>query len=235
MKLSKRATGALLLAVGAGVVGAQGLANAAPKTPAEVAAIENGLATQEVPFTIPLSAATAPIPLLPDGGDIHGGIPTSPLMPPTKTTDDPSQPIPTQLVPALNGGKEGPSLAATLPLPVADRSTELGTLGLEAPAAPLNVAGPALEAGRPVSFVQGESGELTDAALTLDKIDPRLVTGPVQAVPGANASLGGGDRPISVTDSVQNLTATTTGTVGGIMDEAEPVGTLGSALDQSQL
>ncbi|MEV4556691.1 hypothetical protein AB0K51_06805 [Kitasatospora sp. NPDC049285] len=235
MKLSKRATGALLLAVGAGVVAAQGAAQAAPKTPADVAAIENGLATQEVPFTIPLSAATAPLPLLPDGGEIHGGIPTSPLMPPTETGQSPSQPMPDHVLPAINGGKAGPSLGATLPLPEADHGAELGTLGLDAPAAPLNLAGPAVGLGRPVSFVQGESGQLTDAALTLDKVDPHLVTGPVQAVPGASASLGGEQDQISVTDSAKNLAATTTGTVGGIMDQAGPVETLGGALDQTAL
>ncbi|GAA4854011.1 hypothetical protein [Kitasatospora terrestris] len=236
MKLSKRATGALLLAVGAGVASTQGLAHAAaPKTPAEVAAIENDLGHQEVPYTIPLGAATDPIPLLPDGGEIHGSFPTSPLMPPTETNADPKQPIPDHIVPALNGGKEGPALGATLPLPVADESTDLGTLGLDAPAAPLNLAGPAVGLGRPVTFVEGRSGELTDAALSLDKVDPHLVTGPVQAVPGAKAELGGNPDEISVTDSVQNLTATTTGTVGGILAQAEPVETVGSAMDQTDV
>lgn len=89
MKLSKRATGALLLAVGAGVASTQGLAHAAPKTPAEVAAIENQLGHQEVPYTIPLGAATSQVPLLPEGGEIHGSVPTSPLMPPPRPTRTP--------------------------------------------------------------------------------------------------------------------------------------------------
>ncbi|RKE19704.1 hypothetical protein [Streptomyces sp. TLI_171] len=233
MKLSKRATGALLLAVGAGVAAAQGVSHAAPKTPAEVAAIEDGLATKEVPFSIPLSAATAPLPLLPDGGEVHGGIPTSPLMPPTETNQDPNQPIPDHVLPAINGGKAGPSLGAVLPLPEVDRSAELGTLGLDAPAAPLNLAGPAVGLGHPVSFVEGESGRLTDAALTLDKVDPHLVTAPVQAVPGASASLGGEQDQISVTDSVKNLAGTTMATTGEMMNQAAPVQTLTGALDQS--
>ncbi|ROR43781.1 hypothetical protein [Kitasatospora cineracea] len=234
MKLSKRATGALLLAVGAGVVAAQGAAQAAPKTPAEVAAIENGLATQEVPFSIPLSAATAPLPLLPDGGEVHGGIPTSPLMPPTGTDQSPTRPIPDHVLPALNGGKAGPSLGAVLPLPEVDRGAELGTLGLDAPAAPLNLGGPAVGLGQPVSFVEGRGGRLTDAALTLDKVDPHLVTAPVQAVPGASASLGGEQDQISVTDSVRNLAATTTATTGEMMNQADPVGILASGLDRTQ-
>ncbi|MFJ5230786.1 hypothetical protein ACIQBJ_12945 [Kitasatospora sp. NPDC088391] len=234
MKLSKRATGALLLAVGAGVAAAQGVSQAAPKTPAEVAAIEDGLATREVPFSIPLSAATAPLPLLPDGGEIHGGVPTSPLMPPTETNADPNQPIPDHVVPALNGGKAGPSLAAALPLPEVDRGAELGTLGLDAPAAPLNLGGPAVGLGHPVSFAEGEGGRVADAALSLDKVDPHLVTAPVQAVPGAKASLGGEQDQISLTDSARNLVGTTTATTGEMLNQAAPVETLTGSLEQSQ-
>ncbi|MFJ5922207.1 hypothetical protein ACIQF6_06290 [Kitasatospora sp. NPDC092948] len=235
MKLSKRATGALLLAVGAGVAAAQGVAQAAPKTPTEVAALEDGLATKEVPFSIPLSTATSPLPLLADGGEIHGGIPTSPLLPPADTGQSPTRPIPDHILPSVNGGKIGPSLAATLPLPEADRGAKLGTLDLDAPAAPLNLASPAVGLGQPVTFVQGESGRLTDAALSLDKVDPHLVTAPVQAVPGAKASLGGEQDQISVTDSVKTLAATTTATAGEMLNQAGPAQTLTGALDQSQM
>ncbi|MGW4382648.1 hypothetical protein [Kitasatospora sp. NPDC004531] len=235
MKLSKRATGALLLAVGAGVAAAQGVAQAAPTTPAEVAAVEDGLATQEVPFSIPLSTAGSPLPLLADGGEIHGGIPTSPLLPPADTGQSPTQPIPDHILPAVNGGKSGPSLGATLPLPEADPGAKLGSLGLDAPAAPLNLAGPAVGLGQPVTFVQDESGRLSDAALSLDKVDPHLVTAPVQAVPGAKASLGGEQGQISVTQSVKGLAATTTAIGGSMLDEANPVGTLTGALDQSRM
>ncbi|KDN84906.1 hypothetical protein [Kitasatospora cheerisanensis] len=235
MKLPKRATGALLLAVGAGVAAAQGVAQAAPTTPAEVAAIENGLATQEVPFSIPLSTASSALPLLADGAEVHGGIPTSPLLPPTETSEDPAQPIPDHVLPALNGGKLGPSLGATLPLPEADSGAALGTVGLDAPAAPLNLGGPAVGLGRPVTFVEGEGGRLTDAALTLDKVDPHLVTAPVQAVPGAKAELGGAQDQISVTDSVKTLAATTTSMSGMMLNQANPVGTLTGALDQSKV
>ncbi|MFD7642216.1 hypothetical protein ACFV4P_16335 [Kitasatospora sp. NPDC059795] len=235
MKLSKRAAGALLLAVGAGVAAAQGVSQAAPKTPTEVAALEDGLATQEVPFSIPLSTAASPLPLLADGGEIHGGIPTSPLLPPSDTGQSPTRPIPEHVLPAVNGGKLGPSLEATLPLPEADPGAKLGTLGLDAPAAPLNLAGPAVGLGEPVSFVRGESGQLTDAALSLDKVDPHLVTAPVQAVPGAKASLGGEQDQISVTQSVKGLAETTTATTGEMLGQANPVGTLTGALDQSQM
>ncbi|RAJ35339.1 hypothetical protein K353_05206 [Kitasatospora sp. SolWspMP-SS2h] len=235
MKLSKRATGALLLAVGAGVAAAQGVAQAAPKTPAEVAAIENATAGQEVPFSIPLSTAATPLPLLPDGGGIHGAIPASPLSASTDNGQSSTHPVPDQVLPSIAGGKEGPSLAAALPLPEADRGAELGTLGLDAPAAPLNLAGPALGLGQPVSFVEGQGGQITDAALSLDKVDPHLVTAPVQAVPGASASLGGEQDQLSVTDSVRNLAATTTATTGEMMNQADPVGTLTGALDQSRV
>ncbi|MFD5561608.1 hypothetical protein [Kitasatospora griseola] len=235
MKLSKRATGALLLAVGAGVAAAQGVAQATPKTPSEVAALEDGLATKEVPFSIPLSTAMSPLPLLADGGEIHGGIPSSPLLPPTDTGQSPTQPIPDHILPAVNGTKLGPSLGATLPLPEADRGAKLGTLDLDAPAAPLNLAGPAVGLGQPVTFVRSESGELTDAALSLDKVDPHLVTAPVQAVPGAKASLGGEQDQISVTDSVKALAATTTSMTGEMLNQAGPAQTLTGALDQSQM
>jgi len=106
MKLSKRATGALLLAVGAGVAAAQGVAQAAPTTPAEVAKLEDGLATKQVPFSIPLSTATSPLPLLADGGEIHGGIPTSPLLPPADTGQSATNPIPDHILPSVGGGKQ---------------------------------------------------------------------------------------------------------------------------------
>ncbi|MFD8481318.1 hypothetical protein [Kitasatospora sp. NPDC059673] len=234
MKLSKRATGALLLAVGAGVAAAQGVAQAAAKTPTEVAALEDGLATREVPFSIPLSTPNSPLPLLADGGEIHGGIPSSPLLPPSGTGQSPTEPIPDQVLPALNGTKLGPSLGARLPLPEVDKGATLGTLDLDAPPAPLNLGGPAVGLGRPVTFVQGESGRLTDAALSLDKVDPHVVTAPVQAVPGAKASLGGEQDQISVTDSVKTLAATTTAISGEMLDQANPVRTLTGALDRTQ-
>ncbi|MFF0391795.1 hypothetical protein ACFYS8_24360 [Kitasatospora sp. NPDC004615] len=235
MKLSKRAAGALLLAVGAGVAATQGVAQAAAKTPAEVAALEDGLATKQVPFSIPLSTPDSPLPLLADGGEIHGGIPSSPLLPPSGTGQSPTEPIPDHVLSALGGTKLGPSLGATLPLPELDQGARLGSLDLDAPPAPLNVAGPAVGLGRPVSFVQGESGRLTDAALTLDKVDPHLVTAPVQAVPGAKASLGGEQDQISVTDSVKTLAGTTTAMTGEMLNQANPAQTLTGALDQSQM
>ncbi len=53
----------------------------------------------------------------------------------------------------------------------------------------------------------------------MDEIDPRLVTGAVQAVPGASATLGNEDERISVTDSVDNLATTTTATTTGVVQE----------------
>ncbi|GAA0674992.1 hypothetical protein GCM10010193_29950 [Kitasatospora atroaurantiaca] len=220
MKLSKRA-GALLLAVGAGVVTAQGAAAAAPMTPGQVAAIEDELATKEVPFTIPLGAATDPLPLLPAGGKISGGVPTSLLMPPVPEGKADHQLIPDRIVPSIPTGKVGPALQASVPLPTADRSTELGDLLVDAPAAPLNAGGPGLTLGQPVTWVEGSSGQLADGALGFGEIDPQLITAPVQAIPGAKASLGGDDKRISVTDSLKSLTATTTGTVTGVLDQTQ--------------
>ncbi|WP_371480929.1 hypothetical protein [Kitasatospora sp. NBC_00315] len=218
MKFSKRA-GAMLLAVGAGVLASQGAAAAAGITPGQIGALEGQLATDQVPFDIPLGSATERLGLLPEGGHVHGGIPTSVLMPAVPEEGAGAQPVPDRIIPALGGGKVGPELQAALPLPAADRSTELGDLLLEAPAAPLNVAGPALTLGRPVSYVEGNSGHLTDT-LKFGELDPQLITAPVQAVPGAKASLGGGDKRISLTDSLEQLTTTTTATATGALEQA---------------
>ncbi len=220
MKFSKR-TGAMLLAVGAGVLASQGAAAAAGITPDQVGALEGRLATGQVPFDIPLGAATEHLGLLPEGGHIHGGIPTSVVMPAVPEKQAGNQLVPERIIPALAGGKVGPELQAALPLPTADRSTDLGDVLLEAPAAPLSLAGPALTLGRPVSYVEGNSGQLTDGALKFGEIDPQLITAPVQAVPGAKASLGGSDKRISVAESVENLAATTTATATGVLEQAK--------------
>ncbi|GJF29810.1 hypothetical protein KNE206_25100 [Kitasatospora sp. NE20-6] len=204
MKLSKRAAGALLLAVGAGVLAGQGAAEARPMTPGEVAALEDGLAGQEVPFNVPL-------PLLTQTGTLSGGLPASPLQPPVPEENPGSQLIPSRIVPALNAGRVGPAVDAVVPLPAADSSTELGQAVLAVPAAPIRTSGPALELGQPVRYATDHSGEFADGALSFGELDPQLVTAPVQAVPGAKASLGGDDQKVSVTDTVGNLTAAATG------------------------
>ncbi len=51
-------------------------------------------------------------------------------------------------------------------------------------------------------------------------MDPQLITAPVQAVPGAKASLGGGDKRISVTESLEQLAATATATTTGVLEQA---------------
>ncbi|GAA2129564.1 hypothetical protein GCM10009760_00920 [Kitasatospora kazusensis] len=211
MKLSKRA-GALLLAAGAGVLASQGAAAATPMTPGQVAAVENDLATKQVPFEIPLGSATDPLGLLPEGGKISGGVPTSLVMPPVPEAAAKHQLIPDRIVPALNAGQVGPALKASVPLPTADRSTDLGDLRLDAPAAPLHTAGPALGLGQPVSLSPGADGDVA-----FGDIDPRLITAPVQAIPGAKASLGGSDKHLSVDDSLKNLAGTTTGTVTEVL------------------
>jgi hypothetical protein len=220
MKLSKRA-GAMLLAVGAGVLASQGAAAATGITPDQVGALEGRLATGQVPFDVPLGAATDHLGLLPQGGRLHGGIPTSLVMPAVPEKEQGNQLVPERIIPALSGGKVGPELQAAVPLPTADRSTDLGDLLVDAPAAPLNLAGPALTLGRPVSYVEGNSGTLTDSALRFGEIDPQLITAPVQAVPGAKASLGGSDKRISVAESVENLAATTTATATGVLEQAQ--------------
>lgn len=219
MKFSKRA-GAMLLAVGAGVLASQGAATAAALTPHQVGALEGQLATDQVPFDIPLGSAADTLGLLPQGGHVHGGVPTSVLMPAPPEEGAGNQPVPDRIIPALGGGKVGPELQAALPLPAADPSTGLGDLLVDAPAAPLNLAGPALTLGRPVSYVAGEDGRPADGALKFGEVDPQLITAPVQAVPGAKASLGGGDKRISVTESLEQLAATATATTTGVLEQA---------------
>ncbi|MGK4581457.1 hypothetical protein [Kitasatospora sp. HPMI-4] len=221
MKLSKRA-GALLLAAGAGVLTAQGTAAAAePMTPGQVAALEDQLSTQEVPFEIPLGAATDRLPLLPEGGRISGGIPSSLVMPPVPRERPRTHVLPEEVVPSLTAGRVGPALDADLPLPVADRSTRLGELAADVPAIPIRAAGPALELGQPVSYVEGTSSELTSGQMEFGEIKPQLITKPVQMIPGAKASLGGENDRISVTDALRNLTATTGATVTEVVDQAD--------------
>ncbi|KQV18626.1 MULTISPECIES: hypothetical protein [unclassified Kitasatospora] len=224
MKLSKRATGALLLAVGSGVLAGQSAAMAAPGsapvTAGQVASIEDEWGTEEVPFTIPLETVSEHLPLLPKGGQVSGGVPTSLLMPPVPDSKPGAQLIPDRVVPGVEVGKVGPRLQAALPLPTADHSTELGDLALDAPAAPLNAQGPGLTLGQPFSWVEGNSGSAADDVLTAGELDPQLITAPVQAIPGAKASLGKGDEKIAVTDSLTDLTSTTTGTMREVLDQA---------------
>ncbi|WP_441245507.1 hypothetical protein [Kitasatospora sp. McL0602] len=221
MKLSKRA-GALLLAAGAGVIAGSGVAAATPMTPGQVAAVENELSTREVPFDIPLGGATDKLGLLPEGGRISGGVPTSLVMPPVPDAHGKHQIIPDRIVPALSTGRVGPALEAAVPLPAADRSTELGNLLLDAPAAPLHTAGPALTMGQPITLAEGPDGRPQDGELGFGELDPQVIAAPVQAIPGAKATLGSPDKHLSVTDSVRDLTGTTTGTVTDVLaDESE--------------
>ncbi|MED7951603.1 hypothetical protein PUR61_43900 [Streptomyces sp. BE20] len=210
MRFSKRA-GAMLLAVGAGVLASQGAASAAaPVSPEQVGALEDQLATQQVPVDVPVA---------PLGSRISGGIPTSLLMPPVPAHTTGGALIPERIVPALGTGKVGPTAKAELPLPLVDQGADLGELLLDAPAAPLHADTPGLGLGRPLSVVQDGTGQLADGRVKVDEIDPRLVTGAVQAVPGAKATLGNEDERISVTDSVGNLATTTTATATGVVQE----------------
>ncbi|MFF7457678.1 hypothetical protein [Kitasatospora sp. NPDC008115] len=209
MRFSKRA-GAMLLAVGAGVLASQGAASAAPVGPDQVGALEDQLATQQVPVDIPLA---------PLDSRISGAIPTSLLMPPAPTHATGDALIPERIVPALGIGKVGPTAKAELPLPLLDDSADLGELLLDAPAAPLNASTPAVGLGKPLSLVEDGTGQLADGRLKLGELDPRLVTGAIQAVPGAKASLGNEDERISVTDSVGNLATTATATTTGVVGE----------------
>ncbi|MFE7565308.1 hypothetical protein [Kitasatospora sp. NPDC057500] len=209
MKFSKRA-GAVLLAVGAGVLASPGSASAAPIGPDQVGALEEQLATQQVPVDIPLA---------PLDSRISGAIPTSLLMPPAPTHTTGDALIPDRIVPALGIGKVGPTAKAELPLPLLDHSADLGELLLDAPAAPLHADTPAVGLGKPLSLVEDGTGQLADGRLKLGELDPKLVTGAVQAVPGAKATLGTEDERISVTDSVGNLATTATATTTGVVQE----------------
>ncbi|MFE7595253.1 hypothetical protein ACFU6K_38220 [Kitasatospora sp. NPDC057512] len=211
MKFSKRA-GVMLLAVGAGVLASQGAASAAaPIGPDQVGALEDSLATQQVP---------ADIPLAPLGSRLTAGIPTSLLMPPVpgRTTSSDGALLPEQILPQLTTGRVGPSAKAELPLPLVDQGADLGKVLLDAPAAPLHAKTPGLTLGQPLALARDGAGQLADGRLKVDEIDPRLVSGAVQVVPGAKASLGGEDSRISLTDTAGALagtTATTATTVVG--------------------
>ncbi|AUG77946.1 hypothetical protein CFP65_3139 [Kitasatospora sp. MMS16-BH015] len=220
MKLSKRA-GALLLAAGAGVVAAPGVATATAMTPGQVAAVEHELSGREVPFEIPLGGATDKLGVLPEGGKISGGVPTSLVMPPVPEEHAKHQLIPDHVVPAVNAGRVGPSLQAAVPLPAADRSTELGNLLLDAPAAPLHTAGPALTMGQPLSLVDGPDGRPQDQDVAFGELEPQLIAAPVQAIPGAKATLGGPEKHLSVTGAAKDLTDTTTGTVTEVLNSSD--------------
>ncbi len=209
MRFSKRA-GAMLLAVGAGVLASQGAASAAPVGPEQVGALEDHLATQQVPVDIPVA---------PLDSRISGGIPTSLVMPPVPAHTTGDALIPERIVPALGTGRVGPTAKAELPLPLVDRGADLGELLLDAPAAPLHADTPGIGLGKPLSLAQDGTGQLADGRVKVDEIDPRLVTGAVQAVPGASASLGNEDERISVTDSVDNLATTATATTTGVVQE----------------
>ncbi|MGE7436761.1 hypothetical protein [Kitasatospora sp. NPDC001175] len=220
MKLSKRA-GALLLAAGAGVLTAQGAAAAETMTPNQVSALEGQLSTQEVPFEIPLGAATDRLPLLPEGGKVSGGIPSSLVMPPVPEERPQGHVLPEEVVPSLTVGRVGPALNADLPLPTADKSAKLGDLAADVPAIPIKTAGPALGLDQPVTYGEGTSDELTSGQMEFGEIKPQLITKPVQAIPGAKASLGGQDDRLSVTDAARNLTVTGTATVAEALNQAD--------------
>ncbi|MGW4893746.1 hypothetical protein ACWEQL_15995 [Kitasatospora sp. NPDC004240] len=214
MRFSKRA-GAMLLAVGAGVVATQGTASAAQPTPGQVGALEEKLATQQVPVDVPLS---------PLGSRISGGVPTSLVMPPVPAHTTGDALLPDRLVPALGTGKVGPTAKAELPLPLVDDAADLGEVLVDAPAAPLKADTPGLALGKPLALAQDGTGQLAGGNLKVDEVDPRLITGAVQAVPGAKATLGNEGERISVTDSVENLaataTATATATTTGALQQA---------------
>ncbi|MBD0695776.1 hypothetical protein [Streptomyces sp. CBMA123] len=215
MKFSKRA-GAMLLAVGAGVLASQGAATAAPVSPDQVGALEDKLSTQQVP---------ADVPLTPLGSHVTAGIPTSLVMPPAsgRTTDNGL--LPDHLVPQLATGKVGPSAKAQLPLPLVDQGADLGQVLLEAPAAPLQAKTPGLDVGKPLALVHDGTGQLADGRLRVDEVDPHLVPGAVQTVPGATASLGGDESRLSVTDEVNDLADTTTATATGVLRQTDATGT----------
>ncbi|MFJ9840758.1 hypothetical protein ACIRYZ_09860 [Kitasatospora sp. NPDC101155] len=215
MKFSKRA-GAMLLAVGAGVLASQGGACAAPVGPDQVGALEDKLATQQVP---------ADVPLAPLGSHLHSDVPNSLLMPPVPGRATDNGLLPDHLVPQLATGKVGPSAKAQLPLPLVDQGADLGEVLLEAPATPLNARTPGLDVGKPLALVHDGTGQLADGRLKVDEVDPRLVPGAVQTVPGATASLGGDKSRLSVTDEVNDLADTTTATATGVLRQTDATDT----------
>ncbi|WP_316523397.1 hypothetical protein [Kitasatospora brasiliensis] len=210
MKFSKRA-GAMLLAVGAGVLASQGAASAAaPIGPEQVGALEDTLATQQVP---------ADVPLAPLGSHLTAALPTSLLMPPVPgpTASADGALIPEQVLPQLGTGKVGPSANAELPVPLLDQSADVGKVLLDAPASPLHAKTPGLTLGKPLALAADDAGQLADGRLKVGELDPRLVTGTVQAIPGAKASLGDEDSRVSLTDAAGALAGTTTGMTTGVV------------------
>jgi hypothetical protein len=219
MKLSKRTGVLLLAAVGASAVAGQGAAQAAPAapmTPGQVAALEDGLATRTVPVRVPLETVTQHAPMLPLAGDINGALPASPVLPPVPSEQGRHEVMPDQVVPPLNFSKVGPSLDTAVPLPALADGVRPGSLGLDSPAAPLKAVGPAVGVGHPLGFVEGADGRLQDGALSTGDLDPRLVPAAVSALPGANAQLGGAGQQAPLTDQAQRLL----GTASATLDEA---------------
>ncbi|MCQ4082840.1 hypothetical protein NGB36_20090 [Streptomyces sp. RB6PN25] len=94
---------------------------------------------------------------------------------------------------------------------------------MDAPASPLRTAGPALGLGDPLKFRSKETGDAQLGWLESGKSDPRLVTAPVSAVPGATAKLSPENHPVSLPRTLTNGLATTKA-----MSEALP-GALSSA------
>lgn len=220
MKLPKR-TGALLLAVGASAIVGQGAASAAgaqpvtpgqPMTPAQVAAMEDGLATKTVPLRVPLETVSQHAPMLPLGGDIHGALPASPVLPPVQGGPEKHELVPDRIVPALNFSKVGPSLGSDLPLPAVADGVRPGNLDLDAPSAPLKAVGPAVGLGHPLNFVEGADGQLKNGSLSAGDLDPRVLPGALSAGPDAKASLGGPDRQTPMLKTAQDLVETTAAT-----------------------
>ncbi|MFE0460568.1 hypothetical protein ACFW1A_15115 [Kitasatospora sp. NPDC058965] len=219
MKLSKRTGVLLLAAVGASAVAGQGAAQAAPAapmTPGQVAALEDGLASRTVPVHVPLETVTQHAPMLPLGGAVDGALPASPVLPPVPAEQGRHELMPDQVVSPLNFSKVGPSLQTALPLPALADGVRPGKLGLDSPEEPLKAVGPAVGVGHPLGFVEGADGKLQDGALSTGDLDPRLVPAAVSALPGANAQLGGADQQAPLTDQAQRLL----GTASATLDEA---------------
>ncbi len=103
---------------------------------------------------------------------------------------------------------------------------------LDAPAAPLHADTPGLTLGKPLSLTQDGAGQLADGRFKVGEVDPRLLTGAVQAVPGASAGLGTENHRLSVTDEVDDLTTTTAATATEVVQQtglADPAATTATA------
>ncbi|MFD0329987.1 hypothetical protein ACFQZC_21710 [Streptacidiphilus monticola] len=194
---SIRAAAALTACVSAPALAVAGAtaAHAAGMTPEQAQAVEQQVAPEQVPFTVPLGGLFEHITGKPSSAGVQGAIPASPLAPPT-TAGQGAGPdlVPDPLVPPLQTGDRTPALDLSAPLP-----TTTGTLADDAahlglPAAPVHGLGAGLGLGHPVSYdgpgmTRAMPADQTLPQLDLDHLAPAVQAPTMQTSPGGRLSV----------------------------------------------